>query len=216
LQPNYAGRYNNAFVARLRADGSALVYSTYLGGSLIDSGWGVAVDPATGDALVTGQTGSTDFPTVNGLQNYGGGNGDAFVARLTSDGSALVFSTYLGGSRGDGGRGIGVDPATGDIVVAGVTSSPNFPTVDPLQSSYGGGRLDAFVTRLNGAGSQLLFSSYLGGNGIDYGWGLAVDPTTGDALVTGETRSRDFPIVNALQSNYGGGIDDAFVTRISF
>jgi hypothetical protein len=85
-----------------------------------------------------------------------------------------------------------------------------------LQSSYGGGNLDVFVARLNAAGSQLLFSSYLGGNGIDYGWSLAVDPTTGHAVVTGETHSRDFPIVNALQSNYGGGLDDAFVARISF
>jgi hypothetical protein len=119
----------DAFVARLSADGSAFVYSTYLGGTYFDYGYGIAVDPTTGDALVTGGTGSTDFPTANPLQpNKGGGFVDAFVARLRADGRALVYSTYLGGSREDGGNGIAVDPSTGEALVTGSTASTNFPT----------------------------------------------------------------------------------------
>jgi hypothetical protein len=214
LQPTNHG-FENVFVARLSADGSTLVYSTYLGGSGTDVGYGIAVDPATGEALVTGLTGSPDFPTANPLQpNYGGG-GDAFVARLSADGSTLVYSTYLGGSGSDVGFGIAVDPSTGDTLVTGWTSSTNFPTANPLQPNYGGGLADAFVARLSADGSRLVYSTYLGGSGNDYGNRIAVDPTTGDALVTGETSSTNFPTANPLQPYYGGGLYDAFVARLS-
>jgi hypothetical protein len=136
-------------VARLRADGSALVYSTYLGGSGFDSGFGIAADPATGDAFVTGHTDSTDFPTANPLQpNYGGSGDDAFVARLRTDGSALVYSTYLGGSGDDIGWGIAVAPTTGDALVTGQTDSTDFPTANPLQPTNHG-FFDAFVVRIS-------------------------------------------------------------------
>jgi len=213
LQPNLGGGYYNAFVARLRADGSALVFSTYLGGSGEDFGSGIAVDPTTGDALVTGWTTSTDFPTANPLQPNLGGGGDAFVARLRADGSALVYSTYLGGTGDDYGYGIAVDPATGDALVTGWTQSTNFPTANPLQPTYGGGYYNAFVARLRADGSALVFSTYLGGSGVDRGLGIAVDPTTGDVLVTGDTGSTDFPTANPLQPNFGGG-DDVFVARL--
>jgi hypothetical protein len=215
LQPtNHGGE--DAFVTRLSADGSALVYSTYLGGSFSDHGWGIAVDPATGDALITGETDSTDFPTANALQPTNHGFYNAFVTRLSADGSTLVYSTYLGGSAsfGDGGNGIAVDPATGDALVTGYTSSADFPTANPLQPNYGGGTYDAFVTRLSADGSALLYSTYLGGSGSDGGNGIAVDPATGDALVTGYTQSTDFPTANPLQANNAGG-SDAFVARIS-
>jgi hypothetical protein len=136
LQAAFAGSLRNAFVAKLTADGSALIYSTYLGGSgQIGSGGDVsqsiAVDSA-GNAYVTGTTGSLDFLTIHAFQPiYGGGTNNAFVAKLNADGSALVFSTYLGGSGGDGGRGIAVD-AAGNACVTGETSSPDFPTSNPL------------------------------------------------------------------------------------
>jgi hypothetical protein len=139
---------------------------------------------------------------------------NAFVTRLSADGSALVYSTYLGGSGSDGGNGIAVDPSTGDALVTGSTYSTNFPTANPLQPNNGGG-LDAFVARLSADGSALVYSTYLGGRGVDFGSGIAVDPTTGDVLVTGLTESTNFPTANALQPNYGGGNYDAFVARIS-
>jgi hypothetical protein len=128
LQPNNHGLYN-PFVARLRADGSALVFSTYLGGSGgPDSAGGITVDLTTGDVLVTGTTNSRDFPTANPLQPNNHGLHNAFVTRLSADGTALVFSTYLGGSNDDAGYGVAVDPATGNVLVTGQTNSPNFPT----------------------------------------------------------------------------------------
>jgi hypothetical protein len=216
LQPNLRGFVANAFVARLTADGSALVYSTYLGGSSSgdgDAGNGIAVDPSTGDALVTGSTDSPDFPTANALQPNLRGVEDAFVARLTADGSALVYSTYLGGSGGDEGNAIAVDPSTGDALVTGDTGT-DFPTANALQPVFGGGRSDAFVARLTADGSALVYSTYLGGSGDDIGEGIAVDPATGDALVTGYTFSTNFPTANALQPTNHGPVN-AFVARLS-
>jgi hypothetical protein len=106
------------------------------------------VDPTTGDALVTGYTYSTVFPTANPLQPHNGGHSDAFVARLSADGSALVYSTYLGGSGWDFGYGIAVDPTTGDALVTGRTDSLNFPHTNPLGPKNAGG-LDAFVARIS-------------------------------------------------------------------
>src|SRR5262249_1170801 len=134
-QPTFGGDLWDAFVTRLGADGSTLVFSTYLGGSGWDYGYGIAVDTATGDALITGQTPSANFPAANALQAYVGGFGDAFVARLGGDGSALVFSTYLGGSSIGYGEGIAVDPTTGDALVTGYTYSANFPTANPWQAN---------------------------------------------------------------------------------
>jgi hypothetical protein len=217
LQSNLRG-FTNAFVARLTVDGSALVYSTYLGGSGDgDAGNGIAVDPSTGDALVTGSTESPDFPTANALQPNLRGGRDAFVARLTADGSALVYSTYLGGSGVDEGNAIAVDPSTGDALVTGYTFSTNFPTANALQPVFGGGQSDAFVARLTADGSALVYSTYLGGSGDDFGQGIAGDPATCDALVTGYTFSTNFPTANAFQPTKGGGtgIDNAFVTKVS-
>jgi hypothetical protein len=205
--------FDDAFVARLSAYGSALVYSTYLGGSGAEFAKRIAVDPSTGDALVTGLTISTDFPTANPLQPTNHGVNDAFVARLRADGSALVYSTYLGGSADDEGYGIAVDRSTGDALVTGSTLSTDFPTANPLQPTNHG-YANAFVARLRADGSALVYSTYLGGSNGDGGVGIAVDPTTGDALVTGYASSPDFPTANPLQPNSGGAVD-AFVSRIS-
>jgi hypothetical protein len=221
LQPNFGGGNGDVFVAKINLSGSALVYSTYLGGSAFDFAWGIAVDSA-GNAYITGSTCSTDFPTVNALQATPGGGfcgglgADAFVSEINSAGSALVYSTYLGGSGSDGGSGIAVDSA-GNTYVVGATASTDFPTKNPLQSTYGGGTEDAFVAKVGPSGSALVYSTYLGGSAYDYGGGIAVD-SAGNAYVTGATSSTNFPTMNPLQPNYGGGTSnggDAFVTELN-
>jgi len=205
------GGGGDAFVSKLNAAGSALVYSTYLGGSGSELGVGIAVD-AAGSAYVTGQTTSTDFPTANPLQAASGGGTDAFVSKLDAAGCALLYSTYLGGSGGDGGAGIAVD-AAGSAYVSGSTSSTNFPTANPLQAASGGGLTDAFVSKLNAAGSALLYSTYLGGSSRDAGRGIAVD-AAGSAYVTGWTTSTNFPTASPLQSAKAG-FTDAFVSKLN-
>jgi hypothetical protein len=158
LQPGFGG-VEDAFVTKLSAAGSALVYSTYLGGSGDNVGGSIAVD-ASGNAYVTGETNSTDFPTKNPLQPANDGNYDVFVTKLNAAGSALDYSTYLGGSTFENGIGIAVD-STGNPYVTGITRSPDFPTKNPLQPVFGGGINDVFVTKLNAAGSALVYSTYL-------------------------------------------------------
>jgi streptogramin lyase len=204
-QPTLHG-LQDAFVVKLNAAGSDLVYSTYLGGTASDFGSSIAVDTA-GSAYVTGYTQSPDFPMVNALQPTFPGT-TAFVAKLNAAGSALVYSTYLGGG-GDRGNGIAVDSA-GNAYVTGSTQSPDFPTVNALQPTLAGGS-DAFVAKLNAAGSALVYSTYLGGGG-DSGQGIAVD-SAGNAYVTGYTGSSNFPTVNALQPTLAGG-NDAFMAKI--
>jgi hypothetical protein len=210
LQPVYGGN-GDAFVAKLNPTGSALVYSTYLGGSGQDNGTGIAVDSA-GNAYVTGYTSSTNFPTMNPLQPTYGGHGDAFVSKIDPSGSALGYSTYLGGSGDDYGYGIAVDGG-GNAYVTGYTSSTNFPTMNPLQPTYGGGEYDAFVVKINPSGSALVYSTYLGGTEAEVGYGIAVD-SGGNAYVTGATDSTDFPTMNPLQPANAGSLD-AFVAKIN-
>ncbi|MDS4041290.1 MAG: SBBP repeat-containing protein, partial [Candidatus Competibacter sp.] len=205
--------YSDVFVARLSGAGDVLEYSTYLGGNNNDRGYAIAVD-STGRAYVTGYTSSANFPTANSLQAVLRGSMDAFVARFSPTGNALEYSTYLGGTgNNDSGTGVAVD-STGHAYVTGLTnSSSNFPTANPLQGTYGGGNWDAFVARLNPTGNTLEYSTYLGGNRYDSGAGIAVD-STGRAHVVGITSSPDFPTANAVQSALGGN-DDIFVARLS-
>lgn len=208
----------DAFVTKLNAAGSALVYSTYLGGSGNDEGLGIAVD-FSGNAYVTGVTSSTDIPAVGTLQPvFGGGNTDAFLAKLDSSGSALVYSSFLGGSGAENVEdyhlvtAIAVD-SSGAAYVIGITSSTNFPTVNPLQAANRG-RRDTFVAKINAAGSALLYSTYLGGSKDDDGRSIAVD-SSGNAYLTGETSSTDFPLLTPLQAYYGGGPTDVFVAKLN-
>ncbi len=201
----------DAFVTKLNAAGSALVYSTYLGGSGDDAGRGVAVD-ALGSAYVTGDTTSTNFPTASPFQAASGGGKDAFVSKINPAGTALIYSTYLGGVVDDLGFGIAVDAAGSAYVTGDTTSySPSFPTASPFQADLGGGQ-DVFVTKLNAAGSALTYSTYLGGGLSDSGQGIAVD-AAGNAYVAGVTFSTNFPTASPFQGTSGGG-SDAFVAKI--
>jgi hypothetical protein len=209
---------SDAFVAKVNPAGTALVFSTYLGGSAADAGLGIAVD-AAGRSYVTGYTFSTNFPMHSALQGANGGSADVFVAELDPDGLTLVFSTYLGGSGADRGRAIALD-ASGNIYVTGDTQSSNFPTTAGTLQSNNAGDGDAFVAKLGISGSSLVYSTLLGGTAVDQGSGIAVD-STGNAYVTGYTESSGFPKSNPVQAHFGGGTcgalpcPDAFVTELN-
>ena len=196
---------------KLNAAGNALVYSTYLGGSGKDAGYAVAVD-SSGNAYLTGATTSSNFPTANAIQAAKASFTDAYVMKLNAAGSALVYSTYLGGNNTDAGQGIAVDPA-GNAYVVGYTYATNFPTANAVQPARGGSQ-DAFVTKYNADGTAYLYSTYLGGSGnSEIGRGIAAD-SQGSAYVAGETNSTNFPVAFAFQGANAFG-HDAFVTKIS-
>ncbi|MGQ9633340.1 MAG: DUF7948 domain-containing protein [Bryobacteraceae bacterium] len=212
---SFPGGRQDAFVAKLNSTASSLLWSTYLGGSGDDRALGVAYDTA-GAVYVTGGTFSTDFPVQQALQAAIGGGQDAFVAKISSDGRNLVYSTYLGGSGGtatsnEAGMAIGVDLG-GNAYVAGGTPSLDFPVANALRSAPAGGGMDAFVAKLNPSGTSLVYSTYLGGSSQDYALALAVAPS-GLTAVSGYTASADFPVSRAVQSAKSGTYD-AFVARL--
>jgi hypothetical protein len=215
FQTTTFGGSTDAFVTKLNPTGSALVYSTYLGGGYYDFGHGIAVD-ASGNAYVTGDTSSTDFPTTAGaFQTTLGGIRNGFVTKLNPSGSAQVYSTYLGGSYSDAGLGIAAD-RSGNACVTGLTFSTDFPTTaGAFQPTFGGGgSIDAFVTKLNPTGSAQVYSTYLGGSGGDEGLGIAVDASN-NAYVTGFTQSTNFPTTSGAFQPTFGGYNDAFVTKLN-
>ena len=209
FQPANAGAFD-VFVTKLSRDGTVLDYSTYLGGSNFDLGLGIAVD-GKGNAYVTGLTVSSDFPTEEAFQPANAGSFDAFVTKLSRDGAELVYSTYLGGSSADSGESIAVD-GKGNAYITGQTISGDFPTEAAFQPANAGS-IDAFVTKLSRDGAELVYSTYLGGSGSDSVQGIAVDGK-GNAYVTGETLSSDFPTEEAFQPANAGSFD-AFVSKIA-
>lgn len=189
----------------------SVTYATYLGGTSEDDGYGIAFD-SSGNAYVTGQTASTNFPVVGGVAGTNAGSFDVFVTKIKADGSSLVYSTYVGGSGMDSGNALAVD-ALGDVFVAGGTSSTDFPTTTTaFQKTFGGGSLDAFVFELNPGGTALTYSTYLGGTGTDVASSIAVDGS--GAYVVGSTGSTDFPTHNPFQSSLAGS-SNGFVTKLS-
>jgi len=199
---------SDAFVTKIDPAGSALVFSTYFGGAGNDTGRGIAVNGA-GQTFITGSTLSNNLPTKNPLLPSYGGAIDAFVAKFNAAGSALEYSTWLGGTGNDNGLAIAIDGA-GNAFVTGDTSSLNFPLTDAPQTQLKS--VDAFVTKLNPAGSALLYSTFLGGAGLEAGNAIAVD-SAGDPYVAGNTTSADFPTVNPLRSSQGN-FADAFIVKL--
>ncbi len=213
-QRTYGGG-TDAFVLKLNAAGSALDYATFLGGSASDTGYAVAVD-RSGNAYLTGTTFSTNFPTTTGAyQTTSAGTNDAFVSKLNASGSALVYSTYLGGSAQDQGNGIAVAPDS-TVLVAGVTSSSNFPNVNPLAGTGSSPSSQAFLSKLNSAGTALAYSTYLetstsAGTSAN---AVVMDPS-GYAFVTGNANGTFLTTTGAYQTTYGGGYSDAFAMKIN-
>ncbi len=213
VNPYQPGRVsgNDAFISRLSSSGSSLIYTTYLGGGSTDEGHGIMV--AGDEATIIGLTYSDDFPTENPFQaSHGGGTRDAFVSRLSSTGSALLFSTYLGGAADD--YGIGISGTGSNAYVTGYTDSTDFPTLDPYQASKGGVFRSAFIGCLSSSGSALIYSTYLSGSdGSTEGLGICME--SGDAYITGRTGARDFPTVNPYQSAKVGNYENAFISCVS-
>ena len=205
---------SDAFITKLAADGSSLVYSTCLGGAYGDNGYSIAVDPA-GMAYVAGDTYLDGFPTTPGAFDAGyNGMYDAFVTKLNTDGSSLVYSTTLGGSSHETARAIALD-ASGAAYVAGSTISSDFPTTPGAFDAGYNGMYDAFVTKLNTDGSSLVYSTLLGGSSDDAGQAIAVDASFA-AYVTGGTLSGGFPTTpGTFSTTYNAGESDAFVTKVN-
>jgi hypothetical protein len=190
-----------------------LLYSTYAGGSLYDSGNAIAID-SSGNAYITGLAESLDYPTVNAIQSSNAYDYEAFVTKINAAGNAIVYSTYLGGNGGNEyGQGIAVD-SSGNVYVTGGTNSTNFPGISgsSFQSTYGGYWRDAFATKINAAGNAITYSTYLGGSGDDLGSSIAADGS-GNAYIGGVTESTNFPLSSALQGTKNGS-GDAFLVKL--
>ena len=201
------GRYDHT---RALTIDPALTYSTYVGGSGADYGFGLALD-AGGNTYVCGDTTSTDFPTSGAIQTINAGAYDVFVTKIDPSGSQVLYSTYLGGGGWDVSNSIAVDK-DGNAYVTGYTESTNFPTANAIQS-VNKGIPDVFVTKLNAAGSALVYSTYLGGNNLDFGNAIAVN-AAGEAYLGGMTLSADFPTANAYQAT-NRGVINGYISKLN-
>jgi uncharacterized protein (TIGR03437 family) len=225
VQANFGG-VEDGFIVKLDLTGARLIYSTYLGGQRADAGRGIAVD-GFGNAYVTGYTISSDFPLKNPLQPVYGSASDAFITKLNAQGTAFVYSTYLGGS-GEENTGLISDvtpvgslavDALGYVYLTGKTGSANFPLARAIQGELRGNN-DAFISKLDQAGSALVYSTYFGtsfngNNGLEErGLGLVVDGG-GTAYLTGQMQGTDLLTVAPLQNRYNGGLSDAFILKLS-
>lgn len=217
--PTTPGAYDRTFVgvwdmflAKFTEDGSGLVYATYFGGSDTEftETHGLAID-AAGNAIIAATTKSTNLPTTPGAyqRTYGGsggkGNypGDGFVAKISANGSSLLAATYLGGTSGEGLEGVAVD-RNGDVYVSGATYSTDFPVTADAVQMRNKGQADVFVAKLSADLTRLLYSTYMGGSGLDLGRALGID-SHGNFFVGGELNSSDWPIKNGSQTSHGGG-----------
>ena len=207
------------FVVKLNISGDALIYSTFLGGNRSEKAYAIAVDRG-GQAYITGRTGSNDFPTTaaaydtthaHGSGSYGS---DIFITKLNEDGSDLIYSTFLGGSdRSEKARAIAVD-TSGQAYITGYTDSNDFPTTAGAYDTTHNGSNDVFITKLNESGSDLVYSTFLGGSANDVANEIALD-RTGRVYVTGYTYSDDFPTTAGAYDTTLNGRDDGFVTKLN-
>ena len=220
--PTTAGAYDTTIngvpdvvATKLNATGNQLIYSTFLGGNSDNFGYGIVAD-SSGNAFITGYTQSNNFPTTTGAYDTTHNGGfDAFVTKLNPGGTALVYSTFLGSNSTDGSLGIAIDTA-GNAVITGQTASSNFPTTAVAYDTTYNGSVDAFVTKLNAAGNALVFSTFLGGNGDDYGLGVALD-SPGNVYLTGYTTggTPPFPTTPGAYDTTLNGFTDAFVSKLA-
>jgi hypothetical protein len=212
---SYNGGYYDAFVSKFDSGLTKLLASTFLGGGSGDYGRAIAID-AGGNAFVTGNTWSNDFPATPGAYNttYNGGNDDVFVSKLNNGLTSLLASTFLGGSSNDYGNAIAADTG-GNVYVAGETVSSNFPTTDSAYATaYNRGTKDVFVSKFNSKLTGLLTSTLLGGQSHDYGKAIAID-AGGNVYVAGSTSSTDFPTTSNAYDTASNGGSDVFVSKFS-
>ena len=212
----YGGGIADGFALKLNSTGNGLVYSTYLGGSDLDEAWAIKVDNSR-NAVVTGETGSTNFPTLKGYDSSHNGVAgvyNAFITKINSSGTGLVFSTYFGGTSSTDAYGLGLD-SNDNIFITGPTQSTesSFPLLHASDSTFNGGTFDIYIAKFNSTGNGLLYSSFIGGSSDEYVYGLAVD-NKDNPVITGYTKSTDFETTNAFDSssNY---IPKVFVSKFS-
>jgi hypothetical protein len=216
--PTTAGAYDetfngetDAYITKLNADGSGLIYSTFLGGTGKDQAFGIGLD-GSGNVYVAGPALSPDFPTTAGAfdTTHNGGN-DAYVSKLNAAGSALIYSTFIGGSAADSAHMLALDN-DGNVVITGPTASPNYPTTTGAYDTTHNGATDALVTKVNAAGTALIFSTFIGGGSGDYGNAVATDGGR-TTYVAGFVQSRNFPTTPGAIKKGSRGEGDAFVSK---
>jgi hypothetical protein len=212
------GNRADSYITKLNSSGTALIYSTYLGGSSYDYGKGIVVD-SSGFVIIIGYTFSSDFPTTYGaldtILNKGNNTyNDVFVTKINYTGSALIYSTFISGSNMDWGYSI-VNDAVGNVYITGKTYSSDFPSSPGAFSINNNGNWDAFITKLNETGTGLIYSTYAGGNAVDDSRAIAIDKN-GNAYITGETNSSNFPTTSGCYNTiYNGGSGDCFVLKLN-
>ncbi|MDP2899095.1 MAG: hypothetical protein Q8Q12_21365 [bacterium] len=215
-QPSFGGGKSDAFLAGLSADGSRLLYSTYLGGRGDEFGEHGLALLRDGSILFTGFAGSSDFPTTPGaFQRELRGTGDGFLTELSADRRRFTFSTTLGGSGANEFYLMPTVDNRGNIVVVGSSGSKDFPvTANALQRGFGGGETDGVLAVLGADGSKLIYASYLGGSGDELVRGVTLGPR-GEVYLVGRTNSADFPVMGRAAQTKGGGKVDAFLVKLS-
>lgn len=212
LNYNLDYNFSDVFVTKLNADGSALVYSTFIGGMKSEYTYAIELDAYT-NAYIVGETGSTDYPTISGAFDRSlDGKSDAFITKLNASGTGLVYSGFLGGSNSEAGNSILVDSG-GNALIAGYTGSNDFSTTSGAYDRSYNGRGDVFITKFNAEGTELLYSSFIGGSNSDYGHVMTLDENE-NVYITGMTYSNDYPITNWAYDKIHNGGSDVFVTKL--
>ncbi|MCC7429235.1 SBBP repeat-containing protein [bacterium] len=209
------GVFYDVFVLKLNSSGSTIIYSTFIGEENDDVGNSLSID-VNGNSYITGYTYSSNFPTTVGAYDtsFNGGNYDAFLTKLNSNGSTLVYSTFLGSYNYDLSSSISIN-LSGNSCVTGYTYSNSFPTtVGAYDTSFNGGNYDVFVTKLNPNGSTLVYSTFLGGNSYEEGKAITVDEN-GNSYITGYSHSLGFPTTNSAYDVFYNGNTDTFLTKLN-